>query len=74
MIGMTGTDNRDKGYGQPEQGVRTFRVLIALAGDNSVGEADGARPVRCVTLVREPLARLKSLYLYARSGGEAWFR
>lgn len=30
--------------------------------------------VRCVTLVREPLARLRSLYTYARSGGEHWFR
>ena len=30
--------------------------------------------VRCVTFLRDPIARLKSLYLYARSGGEAWFR
>ena len=30
--------------------------------------------VRCVTMLRDPLARLRSLYLYARSGGEAWFR
>ena len=30
--------------------------------------------VRCVSMLREPLDRLRSLYLYARSGGEAWFR
>ena len=30
--------------------------------------------VRCVTLIREPLSRLRSLYTYARSGGEHWFR
>ena len=30
--------------------------------------------VRCVILVREPQARLRSLYTYARSGGEHWFR
>ena len=30
--------------------------------------------VRCVTTLRDPMSRLKSLYLYARSGGEAWFR
>lgn len=30
--------------------------------------------IRCVTIVRDPLARLKSLYLYARSGGEHYFR
>lgn len=29
---------------------------------------------RCVTITRDPLDRLRSLYLYARSGGEAWFR
>jgi hypothetical protein len=30
--------------------------------------------VRCVALVRDPLARVRSLYTYARSGGEHWFR
>eukprot|EP00939_MAST-03C_sp_MAST-3C-sp1_P003664 g3664.t1 len=30
--------------------------------------------VRCVTTLRDPMARLRSLYLYARSGGENWFR
>lgn len=30
--------------------------------------------VRCVALIREPLSRLRSLYTYARSGGEHWFR
>ena len=30
--------------------------------------------VRCVTLIRDPFARLRSLYTYARSGGEHWFR
>jgi hypothetical protein len=30
--------------------------------------------VTCVTLLRDPLARLQSLYTYARSGGEHWFR
>jgi hypothetical protein len=30
--------------------------------------------VRCVTLLREPMARLRSLYTYSRTGGEHWFR
>jgi len=30
--------------------------------------------IRCVTLIRDPLSRLRSLYTYARSGGEHWFR
>lgn len=30
--------------------------------------------IRCVTLIREPLSRLRSLYTYARSGGEHHFR
>ena len=34
----------------------------------------GNNNVRCVTMLRDPLSRLRSLYLYARSGGEAWFR
>merc|ERR1712232_3251 len=32
------------------------------------------RPFRCVVLGREPEARLRSLYLYSRSGGEYWVR
>lgn len=44
----------------------------AVADDNDSGNAIGN--IRCVTTLRDPLARLKSLYLYARSGGEAWFR
>ncbi len=32
------------------------------------------RSYKCVTILRDPLARLRSLYLYARSGGEHWFR
>lgn len=30
--------------------------------------------IRCVTFVRDPLSRLRSLYTYSRSGGEHWFR
>lgn len=30
--------------------------------------------IKCVLLIRDPLTRLKSLYTYARSGGEHWFR
>ena len=30
--------------------------------------------VRCVVIIRDPLSRLRSLYTYARSGGEHWFR
>lgn len=33
-----------------------------------------SKQVRCVVLVRDPLSRLRSLYTYARSGGEHWFR
>ena len=29
---------------------------------------------RCAAMVRDPLSRLRSLYLYARSGGEHYFR
>ena len=36
--------------------------------------AHASTRVRCVTLIRDPLARLRSLYTYARSGGEHWFR
>lgn len=32
------------------------------------------KPYRCATIIRDPIARLRSLYLYARAGGEAWFR
>jgi hypothetical protein len=30
--------------------------------------------IRCVTFIRDPLSRLRSLYTYSRSGGEHWFR
>jgi hypothetical protein len=30
--------------------------------------------VRCVVILRDPASRLQSLYTYARSGGEHWFR
>lgn len=43
--------------------------ISTISGSNSSG-----RRVRCVTLIREPLSRLRSLYTYARSGGEHWFR
>jgi hypothetical protein len=36
--------------------------------------AVGIGRVRCVGLIRDPLSRLRSLYAYARSGGEHWFR
>ena len=29
---------------------------------------------KCVTMTRDPLSRLRSLYLYSRSGGEHWVR
>ena len=32
------------------------------------------RTFKCATILREPISRLRSLYLYARSGGEHWFR
>ncbi len=45
------------------------RSLVSAAYNNE----DGGR-VRCVSLCRDPLARLQSLYTYARTGGEHWFR
>lgn len=44
--------------------VPKFKSPTGLVGPN----------VRCVMLIREPQARLRSLYTYARSGGEHWFR
>jgi len=32
------------------------------------------KQVVCATLIRDPISRLRSLYTYARSGGEHWFR
>jgi len=43
-------------------------------GASSGAGSGGGGRVRCVTTLRDPVARLRSLYLYARSGGEAWFR
>ena len=37
-------------------------------------QVQSKKKIRCVTLVRDPLSRLRSLYTYARSGGEHWFR
>jgi len=49
-----------------------------IPGYESVYESDkgriAQRGVRCVVIMREPSARLRSLYTYARSGGEHWFR
>ena len=44
--------------------MRSWPEYAASRGDGTA---------RCVSIIRDPLARLKSLYLYARSGGEQWF-
>lgn len=53
--------------------VKRYGYDLRTLLDQQTSES-GAGRVRCVTLVREPLSRLRSLYTYARSGGEHWFR
>ena len=50
--------------------------LSTLSGYHSLGNSSqaGSPHVRCAVLVRDPLSRIRSLYTYARSGGEHWFR
>jgi hypothetical protein len=56
-----------------------YNMTTLQNNSNSIDTAgslpsNGLGRVRCVTLIREPLSRLRSLYTYARSGGEHWFR
>jgi hypothetical protein len=48
--------------------------LHVKSSEDNVKPPNNALRVRCVTLIRDPLSRLRSLYTYARSGGEHWFR
>ena len=50
-----------------------MQTLVSNASHIEIQTGKPGR-VRCVTLIREPLSRLRSLYTYARSGGEHWFR
>lgn len=65
-----------QGYADPRLEAEKVGVATAAEGESeSDGGGSGLRgQIRCVTTIRDPLSRLKSLYLYARSGGEAWFR
>lgn len=36
--------------------------------------AETERRSRCVLIIRDPLSRLRSLYMYARAGRETWFK
>ncbi len=60
------------------QAITTAQRNAHLRGHTAGADAGGAGSagarIRCVTTLRDPLSRLRSLYLYARSGGEAWFR
>ena len=49
-----------------------LHAIIFMRGWPEYARARG-RASRCVAIVRDPLARLRSLYLYARAGGEHWF-
>lgn len=62
----------------PVEDLPTYKgeVLLAMANMRTWPEYarhHGLRP-RCNLLLRDPLARLVSLYLYARIGWERWFR
>jgi hypothetical protein len=49
-------------------------MLHAIINMREWNEYVGTKPYRCATILRDPISRLRSLYLYARAGGEAWFR
>jgi hypothetical protein len=53
-----------------------YNVSSLLSTASSIRDETEQRKgkVRCVVLTRDPLSRLRSLYTYARSGGEHWFR
>jgi len=40
----------------------------------AMNEFNTNKRVMCNVIIREPMARVRSLYTYARSGGEHWFR
>ena len=49
-------------------------MLHAIINMRDWGKYVGDQSYRCATILRDPMARLRSLYLYARAGGEGWFR
>ena len=60
----------------PEESIPTYKgeMLHAIINMRDWGTYVADQSYRCATILRDPIARLKSLYLYARAGGEAWFR
>lgn len=52
----------------------SMNTLLPSTIDTVADQEVESGVVRCVTTLRDPLARLRSLYTYARSGGEHWFR
>lgn len=51
-----------------------MKSLLSPASSSEASPSNDKGIVRCVVLTRDPLSRLRSLYTYARSGGEHWFR
>lgn len=45
-----------------------------IYAEQQIARLGGQGKTLCVTMLRNPLSRLRSLYTYARSGGEYWFR
>lgn len=60
--------------GQIVHAIINMRDWPAYAERQRAALPGGNARVRCVTTIRDPLSRLRSLYTYARSGGEHWFR
>jgi len=75
---ITGGTRTRSGIPGEEEVTPSFEGDILLAVCNMHGWPAFVRaldrPARCVVIGRHPEERLRSLYTYARSGGEWWFR